>query len=126
MTLNPDQFHATLHPSPYWAADEKQHSAEVRISNPENPTAFGTGRLMWDSGSTSSLYITDPNEYNKLGGIRVVEGTHRTLGAAVTALNKQHLSSYRVTKKFKNDEVHPLAQQIQDAGGYDSWKEKNQ
>jgi hypothetical protein len=41
----------------------------------------------------------------------------------VTAFNKQHIPSAKITKKFKNSEVQPLAEQIQSAGGYDGWKD---
>jgi hypothetical protein len=52
-----------------------------------------------------------------------IDGQHKTPSAAVTAFNKQHIPSAKITKKFKNSEVQPLAEQIQSAGGYDGWKD---
>jgi len=119
MTLNPQQFHATLNPSWAWGADGDQHSAEVAISHPTNPDHPINGRLSWSNDSEGALYLTSDSQYS-------VEGTHKTLSAAVTAFNKQHLPSARIVKKFKNADVQPLAQEIQSAGGYDNWKEQNQ
>jgi hypothetical protein len=118
MTLNPQQFHATLNPSWSWSADGEHHSAEVAISNPTNPDAIGGGRISWASRHGEA------NFHSNRGDVYDIEGSHKTLGAAVTAFNRQHIPNAKVVKKFKNSEVQPLAQEIQDAGGFDAWQER--
>lgn len=110
------QFHATLNPSWAWGADGPNHSAEVSITDPTTPDSIVNGRISWDGPGSGATYFPDS------GDIYDIEGEFKTLGDAVTAFNKQHIPSARVVKKFKNSEVQPLAQQIQDAGGYDGWK----
>lgn len=119
MTLNPQQFHATLKPSWTWGADESQHSADIAISDPSNPDSPVSGRISWSSTGDALFHGNE-------GGVYDIEGVHKTPSAAVTAFNRQHLPSARIVRKFKNSEVQPLAEQIQAAGGYDAWKEQNQ
>lgn len=118
MTLNPQQFHATLKPSWTWAADESQHSADIAISDPSDPDSMASGRISWSSTGDAMFHSNRGDVYD-------IEGVHKTPSAAVTAFNRQHLPNSRIVKKFKNSEVQPLAEQIQAAGGYDAWKEQN-
>lgn len=118
MSLNPQQFHAILNPSWAWSADDEHHSAEVAISNPANPDSAVGGSISWSSRGGEA------NFYSNSGDVHDIEGSHKTLGAAVTAFNRQHMPNAKVVKKFKNSEVQPLAQEIQDAGGFDAWQER--
>jgi hypothetical protein len=114
------QFHATLTPNHGWSADPYSgtYSANIGIVDPNNANSHMGGRISWDS-TGDARYISNG------GDVYDIEGTHKTPGAAVTAFNKQHLPSAKITKKFKNSEVQPLAEQIQAAGGYDEWKAQN-
>lgn len=119
MTLNPQQFHATLNPSWAWSADAGEYSADIAITDPSNPDSVVGGRISWSNSGGANFFSNSGDVYD-------IEGVHKTPSAAVTAFNRQHLPSARIVRKFKNSEVQPLAEQIQAAGGYDAWKEQNQ
>jgi hypothetical protein len=108
-----------LKPGWGWSAEPPNYSAEISIDDPSDPDSATGGRIGWSSDGDAAFISNQGDVYG-------IEGTHKTPSAAVRALNKQHLPNARIINKFKNSEVQPLAQQIQDAGGYDSWKEQNQ
>ena len=117
MALNPNQFHAILKPSVTWSADESGYSADIGIVHPTDPDSAVGGRISWSSRGGNARF------FSNRGDVYGIDGQHKTPSAAVTAFNKQHIPSAKITKKFKNSEVQPLAEQIQSAGGYDGWKD---